>query len=229
MSGADLANLINEAAILCAQQNASVISLVELEAARDKVRFGKERKSMVLKQEERAMVAYHEAGHTLINLQKSLMPPLYKVSIIPRGQALGVTTLLPDEDQNIQSKDLLLEQLVVLMGGRAAERVFYGATTNGAAGDLDTARKIARRMVLEWGMGERLYYEPEQRDAEKEINRLLQNADREAHAIIERHRKNAQKLAEALLLRETLTKAEVLELFEKLPGEETFGFEYFPV
>jgi cell division protease FtsH len=229
MSGADLANLINEAAILCAQQNASVISLVELEASRDKVRFGKERKSMVLKHEERAMVAYHEAGHAIINLQKSLMPPLYKVSIIPRGQALGVTTLLPDEDQNIQSKDLLLEELVVLMGGRAAERVFYGATTNGAAGDLDTARKIARRMVHEWGMGERLYYEPEQRDAEREINRLLQNADREAHAIIERHRKNAQKLAEALLLRETLTKAEVLELFEKMPGEETFGFEYFPV
>ena len=229
MSGADLANLINEAAILCAQQNASVITLTELEAARDKVRFGKERKSMVLKQEERAMVAYHEAGHAIINLQKSLMPPLYKVSIIPRGQALGVTTLLPDEDQNIQSKDLLLEELVVLMGGRAAERVFYGATTNGAAGDLDTARKIARRMVHEWGMGERLYYEPEQRDAEREINRLLQNADREAHAIIERHRKNAQKLAEALLVRETLTKAEVLELFEKLPGEEAFGFEYFPV
>ena len=229
MSGADLANLINEAAILCAQQNASAITLTELEAARDKVRFGKERKSMVLKQEERAMVAYHEAGHAIINLQKSLMPPLYKVSIIPRGQALGVTTLLPDEDQNIQSKDLLLEELVVLMGGRAAERVFYGATTNGAAGDLDTARKIARRMIHEWGMGERLYYEPEQRDAEKEINRLLQNADREAHAIIERHRKNAQKLAEALLVRETLTKAEVLELFEKLPGEETFGFEYFPV
>jgi len=229
MSGADLANLINEAAILCAQQNASSITLTELEAARDKVRFGKERKSMVLKQEERAMVAYHEAGHAIINLQKSLMPPLYKVSIIPRGQALGVTTLLPDEDQNIQSKDLLLEELVVLMGGRAAERVFYGATTNGAAGDLDTARKIARRMIHEWGMGERLYYEPEQRDAEREINRLLQNADREAHAIIERHRKNAQKLAEALLVRETLTKAEVLELFEKLPGEEAFGFEYFPV
>jgi cell division protease FtsH len=229
MSGADLANLINEAAILCAQQNASAISLTELEAARDKVRFGKERRSMVLKQEERAMVAYHEAGHAIINLQKSLMPPLYKVSIIPRGQALGVTTLLPDEDQNIQSKDLLLEELVVLMGGRAAERVFYGATTNGAAGDLDTARKIARRMIHEWGMGERLYYEPEQRDAEREINRLLQNADREAHAIIERHRKNAQKLAEALLVRETLTKAEVLELFEKLPGEEAFGFEYFPV
>jgi cell division protease FtsH len=230
MSGADLANLVNEAAILCAQQNTSTIKLVDLEAARDKVRFGKERKSMVLKQEERAMVAYHEAGHAVINLQKSLLPTLYKVSIIPRGQALGVTTLLPDEDQNIQSKDLLLEELVVLMGGRAAERVFYGATTNGAAGDLDTARKIARRMVLEWGMGERLYYEPEQREAEREINRLLEAADQEAHALIEKHRKNTQRLAEALLVRETLTRAEIVALFnERSPGEETFGFEYFPI
>jgi cell division protease FtsH len=230
MSGADLANLLNEAAILCAQQNTSTITLTDLESARDKVRFGKERKSMVLKREERAMVAYHEAGHAVINLQKSLLPPLYKVSIIPRGQALGVTTLLPDEDQNIQSKDLLLEELVVLMGGRAAERVFYGATTNGAAGDLDTARKIARKMVLEWGMGERLYYEPEKREAEEEINRLLQAADREAYSIIETHRKNAQKLAEALLVRETLTKAEIIALFnERSAGEETFGFEYFPI
>ncbi|MCI0746710.1 MAG: AAA family ATPase [Verrucomicrobia subdivision 3 bacterium] len=230
MSGADLANLINEAAIFTAQQNTSRITLADLEAARDKVRFGKERKSMVLKQNERAMVAYHEAGHAVINLRKTLMPPLYKVSIIPRGQALGVTTLLPDEDQNIHSKDLLLEELVVLMGGRAAEKVFYGATTNGAAGDLQTARTIARKMVLEWGMGDRLYYEPDKREAEEEINRLLEEADREALTIIETHRKNTQKLAEALLVRETLTKAEVLELFDqKSPGEETFGFEYFPV
>ena len=133
---------------------------------------------MVLKKSEREMVAYHEAGHTIIHLQTSLLPPLYKVSIVPRGQALGVTTLLPDEDQNLQSKKFLLEELFVLMGGRAAEKTFYGSTTNGAAGDLDVARKIARKMIHEWGMGERLYYEPEQRDAEVEINRLLENADR---------------------------------------------------
>src|SRR5205823_9679093 len=166
MSGADLANLINEAAILCAQQNANQNTVSYLEAARDKVRFGKERKSMVLKQKEREMVAYHEAGHTIIHLQTALLPPLYKVSIVPRGQALGVTTLLPDEDQNLQSRQFLLEELLVLMGGRAAEKTFYGSTTNGAAGDLDMARKIARKMIHEWGMGEKLYYEPEQRDAE---------------------------------------------------------------
>jgi len=212
MSGADLANLINEAAILCAQKESSSIQLTDLESARDKVRFGKERKSMVLKKSEREMVAYHEAGHTIIHLQTSLLPPLYKVSIIPRGQALGVTTLLPDEDQNLQSKKFLLEELFVLMGGRAAEKTFYDSTTNGAAGDLDVARKIARKMIHEWGMGERLYYEPEQRDAEVEINRLLEKADNDAHAVIQAQRENTEKLAQALLERETLTRDEVLEL-----------------
>jgi cell division protease FtsH len=232
MSGADLANLINEAAILCAQQNSPEITLNELEAARDKVRFGKERKSMVLKKQEREMVAYHEAGHTIINLQKTLLPPLYKVSIIPRGAALGVTTLLPNEDQNLHSKSFLLEELVVLMGGRAGEKIFYGATTNGASGDLEMARKVARKMVLEWGMGEKLYYEPEKHDAEMEINRLLENADREALAIIEAQKENTKKLAEALLERETLTREEVLKLIEgasSQSGESTFGYEYFPV
>ncbi len=212
MSGADLANLINEAAIQCAQQNATQITLADLEAARDKVRFGKERKSMVLKQKEREMVAFHEAGHTIIHLQTSLMPPLYKVSIVPRAQALGVTTLLPDEDQNLQSKDFLLEELLVLMGGRAAEKTFYQSTTNGAAGDLDVARKLARKMVHEWGMGEKLYYEPEQHQAEAEINRLLQSADRQALEMIQARKAQTEKLARALLERETLTRDEVLEV-----------------
>ena len=212
MSGADLANLVNEAAILCAQQDATTIRLTDLEAARDKVRFGKERKSMVLKKTEREMVAYHEAGHTLIHLQTSLLPPLYKVSIVPRGQALGVTTLLPDEDQNLQSKKFLLEELLVLMGGRAAEKTFYDSTTNGAAGDLDVARKIARKMIHEWGMGERLYYEPEKQDAEIEINRLLETADNDALAIIQEQKENTEKLAQALLERETLTRDEVFDL-----------------
>ena len=212
MSGADLANLLNEAAIFSALQNATQISQTGLEAARDKVRYGQERKSMVLNQKEREMVAHHEAGHTIIHLQTPLLPPLYKVSIVPRGQALGATTLLPDEDQHLQSKQFLLEELLVLMGGRAAERTFYDATTNGAAGDLDVARKIARKMIHEWGMGEKLYYEPEQRDAEAEINRLLETADRRAHELIQTHRENTEKLARALLDRETLTKDEVLQL-----------------
>jgi cell division protease FtsH len=212
MSGADLANLLNEAAILCAQQNGEKITFAHLEASRDKVQFGKERKSMVLTPREREMVAYHEAGHALINIQKPLLPPLYKVSIIPRGAALGATTLLPREDQNLHSRDALLQQLTVLMGGRAAEKLFYGATTNGASGDLEMARQLARRMIHEWGMGEKLYYEPEQRDAEQEINRLLADADAEALRMIEAQKDNTKRLADALLARETLTRDEVVQL-----------------
>lgn len=217
MSGADLANLLNEAAILSAQNNSERISLTELEAARDKVRYGKERKSLVLKEKERAMIAYHEAGHTIVHLQTSLLPPLYKVSIVPRGQALGVTTLLPDEDQNLQSKKLLLEELLVLMGGRAAEKTFYESTTNGAAGDLDMARKVAHKMIHDWGMGEKLYYQPEQRDAEAEINRLLASADEQAHQIVQAHRENTHRLAQALLERETLSREEVFAIVSLKP------------
>jgi cell division protease FtsH len=223
MSGADLANMLNEAALLCAQSDATKITLPDLEAARDKVRFGKERKSMVVKQKEREMVAYHEAGHTIIHLQTSQLPPLYKVSIVPRGQALGVTTLLPDEDQNLQSKKFLLEELLVLMGGRAAEKTFYGATTNGAAGDLDMARKVARNMIHDWGMGEKLYYEPQQKDAEAEINRLLENADREAHHLIQTQKENTEKLARELLVRETLSREEVLRLLNLPRQSENAG------
>jgi cell division protease FtsH len=232
MSGAELANLVNEAAILCAQQNASEITLNELEMARDKVRFGKERKSMVLKPAERELVAFHEAGHAIINLQMTLLPQLYKVSIVPRGQALGATTLLPNEDQNIHSKDFLWEELVVLMGGRASERLFYGTTSNGASGDLDMARKIARKMVLEWGMGQKLYYEPEKSDAEQEINRLLENADREATAIVETQKRKTRWLSEALLQRETLTREEVIQLFSSktaVPSEPGGAHAAFPV
>jgi len=213
MSGADLANVLNEAAIISALQNGTSISMADLETARDNVRFCKERKSMVLKQREREMVAYHEAGHTMIHLQTKLMPPLYKVSIVPRGGALGVTTLLPDEDQNLQSKQFLLEELLVLMGGRAAEKTFYGSTTNGASGDLDMARKIARKMIHEWGMGERLYYEPDRKDAEAEINRLLDEADRQAFYIIQARKDKTERLARALLEKETLSREEVLALF----------------
>jgi cell division protease FtsH len=226
MSGADLASIINEAAILSAQQNSTEITLTEMEASRDKVRFGKERISMVLKPAERELVAYHEAGHAVVNLYKSLLPPLYKVSIIPRGQALGTTTLLPDEDQNIYSREFLLEELALLMGGRAAEKMFYGSTTNGAAGDLDSARKIARKMVLEWGMGQKLYYEPDRHDAEVEVNRILENADREALALIETHKKKTRKLAQALLVHETLTREEVVKLFAEETPEVGSGVAF---
>ena len=212
MSGADLANVINEAAILSALRNKTAITLTELEEARDKVRFGKERKSMALNDDERRVVAYHEAGHAIIHLHKSLLPPLHKVSIIPRGQALGTTTALPREDQNVHGRKMLLEQLAVLMGGRAAEEAFFGDMTNGAHGDLDTAKNIARRMIHDWGMGQKLYYEPEKQDAEREINSLLTNACQEARDLIAAQREDTRRLAEALLIHDSLTREQITEL-----------------
>jgi cell division protease FtsH len=212
MSGADLANLINEAAILSALRNKTEITLTELEEARDKVRFGKERKSMVLREDERRIVAYHEAGHAIIYLQKTLLPPLHKVSIVPRGQALGSTTVLPNEDQNIHGKKFLLEQLAVLMGGRAAEEVFCGDITNGAHGDLESAKNIARRMIHDWGMGQKLYYQPEKQDAEAEINLLLSHACQEARETIAAQKEETRRLAEMLLVHDTLSRNQVLEM-----------------
>lgn len=215
MSGAELANVINEAAIISAQKKVNQISITELEEARDKVRFGKERRSMVLRDEERKIVAYHEAGHAIVYLQMTQLPPLHKVSIIPRGSALGTTTALPREDQFIHGKKYLLEQLAVLMGGRAAENIFLGDMTNGANGDLDSSKNIARKMIHEWGMGQKLYYEPNRDDAEREINSLLSNASTDAHEIIQKYREETRMLAERLLVDETLTREEVLQLFNK--------------
>jgi cell division protease FtsH len=218
MSGADLANLVNEAAILCASRDRSEIGMAELEECRDKVRWGRERKSFVLRQKEREMVAYHEAGHAMVNLRRALLSPLYKVSIIPRGGALGTTTLLPEEDKNLHSKPFLLQHLVLLMGGRAAEKVFYGATTNGAQGDLESAKNLARRMVLDWGMGTKLFYQTDQFEAEQEINRLLEAADHEALNLIEAEKEPTRLMAEALLRDETLTREQVLAVIAK-PAE----------
>ena len=220
MSGAELANVINEAAIISAQKKVNHISLTELEEARDKVRFGKERRSMVLQSDERRIVAYHEAGHAVIQLQMTQLPELHKVSIIPRGQALGTTTTMPREDQNIHSRTFLIEQLAVLMGGRAAEHIFLGDITNGANGDLDSAKNIARKMIHDWGMGQKLYYEESKDDAEREINLLLTNAMKTAVDIITEFRRETELLAEKLLVEESFSREEVIQLLGWQPAKE---------
>lgn len=212
MSGAELANLLNEAAILTAQRARTEITLAELEEARDKVRWGKERKSMAIKQDERRVIAYHEAGHAAIALQSSLLPPVHRVSIIPRGQSLGSVTTLPREDQNIHSRQFLLQQLTMLMGGRAAEEIFLGDITNGAHGDLDMGKNIARRMIHDWGMGQKLFYEPQKQDAEREINELLTNAMREAREIITQKKLFVEAIAQRLLEDETLSRDQVYQI-----------------
>lgn len=155
-SGADLANLVNEAALLAARKSKSKVDMPEFESAKDKVLMGVERKSMIISEEEKKNTAYHEAGHALV---AKLMPgtdPIHKVSIIPRGRALGITQQLPLDDRYTYSKDYLLKTLDVLLGGRAAEELALHHMTTGAGNDLERATDLARRMVTEWGMSEKL-------------------------------------------------------------------------
>src|SRR3989475_13092043 len=155
-SGAELANVINEAALLAARRGLKGITLAELEEARDKVRWGKERRSLALSEKEKQNTAYHEAGHALLLELLPHTEPLHKVTIIPRGPSLGSTMWLPEEDKYTNRKNELLAGLAVSMGGRVAEEIIFGDITNGARGDIKMATAIARRMVCEWGMSEKM-------------------------------------------------------------------------
>ncbi len=153
-SGADLENMVNEAALLAARDEAEKITMDYLEKAKDKVMMGSERRSMIITEEEKEITAYHEAGHTLVALLLPGTDPVHKVSIIPRGRALGVTQYLPAEEKYTQSKSYLIKQLSCLLGGRMAEEVFFKEITTGAGNDLERATAIARKMVCEWGMSD---------------------------------------------------------------------------
>jgi len=155
-SGAELANLLNEAALLAARTGKKEIKQPELEEARDKVRWGRERRSLALSDKEKENTAYHEAGHAILNIICEHTDPLHKVTIIPRGPALGVTMFLPEEDKYTYRVGELVDQLCVAMGGRVAEELVFGNVTNGAVGDIRQATSIARKMVCEWGMSESL-------------------------------------------------------------------------
>ncbi|MCA1796484.1 MAG: ATP-dependent zinc metalloprotease FtsH [Geobacteraceae bacterium] len=155
-SGADLANLVNEAALLAARENKDYVGMRHLEYAKDKVWMGAERRSMVITEKEKKITAYHEAGHALVALKTPGSDPVHKVSIIPRGRALGVTMYLPKEETYSQSKEDLLGSLAALLGGRAAEEYFLDSVTTGASNDIERVTNIARKMVCEWGMSEKL-------------------------------------------------------------------------
>ena len=147
-SGAELANLLNEAALLAARRNMKSITNPELEEARDKVRWGRERRSMALTEKEKENTAYHEAGHAILNEVLEHTDPLHKVTIIPRGPSLGVTMMLPEEDKFTHRKSELISNLIVTMGGRVAEEIQFGDVTSGASGDIRMASRIARSMIL---------------------------------------------------------------------------------
>ncbi len=154
LSGADIANIVNEAALLAARRNSDVVTMYDFEAAKDKVLMGIERKSLVISEKEKQVTAYHEMGHALAAKFLPDADPVHKITIIPRGRALGVTSILPKEDFHTLSKEYLLTQLVVLMAGRAAEKIVFNTLSTGAANDLERATNIARKMVCDWGMSE---------------------------------------------------------------------------
>ena len=244
-SGADLANIANEAAIIAARRSSKKISNADITEAFEKVAIGPERKTKVMNEEEKRMTAYHEAGHALVGHVAPDSDPVHKVTIIPRGGTGGVTWFLPPEDRNytsvIEFKDILARAL----GGRIAEKVIYGddRVTTGAGSDLRKATEIARDMVIEQGMGSRLrdqvfhednggmvfdkitherpYSDDTAREIDSEVAELIKEASRRAEVIITSNRKSLDKLAEALVKAETLGEEEVNELLKdaKLPKE----------
>jgi cell division protease FtsH len=155
-SGADLANLVNEAALIAAKQNKKEIEIADLEEAKDKVLMGVERRSMIIPYAERRNTAYHEAGHALVAKMTPNSDPIHKVTIIPRGRALGLTQQLPIDERHTYSKEYLLDDITILLGGRAAEELVLNHQTTGAGNDIERATEIARKMVCEWGMSENL-------------------------------------------------------------------------
>jgi cell division protease FtsH len=225
-SGADLANLMNEAALLAARRNKDVVGMAELEEARDKVRWGRERRSRLLDDKEKRITAYHESGHALVSMLVEEAEPLHKITIIPRGRSLGSTMQLPERDRYLDGRRKLMSMLTLYMGGRVAEELVIGDITSGAASDLKEATRIARLMVCSWGMSEmgpqtfganeellfmgrevsrsQDYSEETARRIDAEVSRLLQESHATAKRLIGGHRAALDTLAKALLERETL-------------------------
>ncbi len=237
-SGAELANLINEAALLAARRDAKAIEQQDLEEARDKVRYGRERRSLAMSDDQKKITAYHEAGHAILNVLLEHTDPLHKVTIIPRGPALGSTMMLPDEDRYGYGKKKLHAELCVIMGGRIAEDIFIGDISSGASGDIKMATHYAKKMVCEWGMSEKLgmveygdhddyvflgremgksrgYSEETARIIDQEIQQITKQAYDKAYQILSGRRETLQKIAEALLEYETLDAIHVEEIIDK--------------
>ncbi|MGH9631543.1 MAG: ATP-dependent zinc metalloprotease FtsH [Bryobacteraceae bacterium] len=235
-AGADLANLVNEAALVAARQNRKVVTQADFELAKDKVIMGVERKSLIISDEEKKNTAYHEAGHALVAMMVPHADPLHKVTIIPRGMALGLTMQLPLDDKHCYNKDYLNAQLAILMGGRIAEELFMNHITTGAGNDIERATDLARKMVCEWGMSElgpmsfgkkeeqiflgreiaqhRDYSEATAIRIDEQVRGLVQGGYGKAKEIIEERREALVRIAEALLDREVLDGTEVKRLID---------------
>jgi cell division protease FtsH len=245
LSGADIENIVNEAALLAARRNHTEVSMDDFEMAKDKVMMGAERKSLVITENEKRSIAYHEAGHALVRMLTPAADPVHKVTIIPRGRALGVTHFLPVDERHIYSRDWCENQLSALLGGRAAEVLVLKETTTGAGDDLNRATDLARRMVTKWGMSEVLgpltygdeqeqvflgreiaqhrdYSEETARLIDAEVKKIVTSAFERACAILESNDDALHRLAEALLEREILDREEIALILagETLPSED---------
>jgi len=238
-SGADLANLVNEAALWAARQNRKFVAMDDFEMSKDKVLMGVERKSMILSDEEKRNTAYHEAGHALVAAMTPGADPVHKVTIIPRGMALGLTMQLPEADKHTYTKDFLQGMLAVLMGGRSAEEIFLGHITTGAGNDIERATDIARNMVCEWGMSDlgplafgkkeeaiflgreiaqhRDFSEDTALQIDREVKRIVSDGYEKAKSILSNNRELLDRIAQALLVREVLDANEVKLLMEGKP------------
>ncbi len=239
-SGADLANLVNEAALNAARRIRDLVEMIDFEFAKDKVLMGGERRSLVISLEERRNTAFHEAGHAYVARAMPDTDPIHKVTIIPRGRALGVTQQLPLDDRHTYSKDFLISRIAVLMGGRAAEELFLGHVTTGAGNDIERATEMARKMVCEWGMSEKLgpltfgqkeeqiflgkefarhrdYSEQTAMDVDAEIRSIVTENYQKARRALEENPEAVTRIAEALLERETLVATEIEDLIAGRP------------
>ncbi|UCE85379.1 MAG: AAA family ATPase, partial [Deltaproteobacteria bacterium] len=230
--GADLQNLVNEAALIAARRDAQRVANHDFEHAKDKVLLGAERKSMIMSEEDKRITAYHEGGHALVGLLSPDSDPVHKVTIIPRGMALGVTQMLPAEDRYTLTKKQIIAMILYAMGGRAAEELVFDQLTTGAANDLTKATELAHQMVCRYGMSEKLgpvtfgdddhdvflgrdfvmrkdYSEKKAQEIDEEVSALLHRLYAEAKSLLEQNRDLLERIAEALLERETLDGAEL--------------------
>ncbi len=246
-SGADLANMVNEAALSAARANRKSVFMEDFETAKDKVMMGAERKSMLLSDDDKKDTAYHEAGHVLVAAMRDHADPLHKVTIIPRGMALGVTMQLPEEDKHTVTKDYLETQLAILMGGRCAEEIFMNRKTTGAGNDIERSTDLARKMVCEYGMSRmgpltfgkkeeaiflgreisqhRDFSEETARQIDAEVRSMVDEAYKSAYDILNNNHDIMHRMAAALLERETLDASDIKKIIagESLPPMRSIG------
>ncbi len=245
MSGADLANLVNEAALHAVRRGSQFVEMRDFDAARDRVLMGQQRDSMVLSDAEKERVAYHESGHAVLSYVLPFADPLLKVSIIPTGMALGVTQQLPLEERHIYKREYIEDSLAVRMGGRVAELLIYGDLSTGASDDLQRNTELARKMVREWGMSDRVgpmawgsqgmvflgedlmhsrdYSEDTSRVVDEEVSRILRESEQRAREHLEEHRSGLVQLAQTLLERESIDGAEVARIIDSAYGRPVHG------